>query len=88
MLDIPQCTEAADPCNVELPSCVVTRAQARTINNINAISLSDSFLMPAFLGGAGPEKEREDSAKTRAHVAGPECPNVPEVTIFDSLPSP
>lgn len=42
-LDIPQCTEAADPRNTELSSSTVIRAQTRKICDVNTIPLSHSF---------------------------------------------
>lgn len=61
------------------PYCVVTRAQTRKADTHQSDSLSDSFLMPAFSGEVGFEKEAERVAElSNTRVLGQEgapCPS-------------
>lgn len=86
VLDVPQCRETAKLSRVLFPSCVVTCAQARKSDtNINTVSLSNSFWMPAFSGELGLEKEIESPAESCAHVSEQEWPASPEIPSPNSL---
>lgn len=81
VLDTPECTETGQPSPMLFPSCVVTRAQTR-----KTVSLSDSFLMPAFSGEVGDAKETEGAAESSsAPVIAQEGNTCPNANSPDSL---